>query len=201
MGSPYPYAKLDVVAVPDFGSGAMENVGLITFRETLLLLQPDAPTSQRQWFAYVMAHELAHMWFGNLVTMPWWDDIWLNEAFATWLEIKATDEVFPEFNASLGSLDWIHGAMNADSLVAARQIRQPIVSHHDIPSAFDSITYEKGAGVISMFERYVGKAQFQKALQNYMKKHAFGLATTDDFLAPSRSSELARGQERVRVVP
>ena len=183
MGSPYPYAKLDIVAVPDFGSGAMENIGLITFQETLLLLQPDAPTSQRQWFAYVMAHELAHMWFGNLVTMPWWDDVWLNEAFATWFEIKAANEVYPEYNADVASLAWIQRAMGQDSLVSARQIRQPIVSHHDIPSAFDSITYEKGAGVITMFENYVGKKAFRTALQNYMKKHAFGTATTEDFLA------------------
>ncbi|MFW6197666.1 MAG: M1 family metallopeptidase, partial [Myxococcota bacterium] len=98
LGRPYPYAKLDVVAVPDFASGAMENVGLVTFRDTLLLMDENPPEWQKRAFAYVMSHELAHMWFGNLVTMPWWDDLWLNEAFATWLGHRTVADVYPDYN-------------------------------------------------------------------------------------------------------
>ena len=126
FGIAYPYRKLDLVAVPDFAAGAMENVGLITFREWLLLLDAERATEgQRRAFAYVMAHELAHQWFGNLVTMPWWDDIWLNEAFATWMGDKVVHQLHPEYNSDLARLSSAHRAMNLDSLVSARSIRQP----------------------------------------------------------------------------
>jgi alanyl aminopeptidase len=182
FGSPYPYDKLDVIAVPDFASGAMENVGAITFREQLLLLNDDAPEDQRRDFAYVMAHELAHMWFGNLVTMPWWDDIWLNEAFATWMGNKAVRRVHPEYQADIGMVSGVHGAMRADSLTSARQIRQPIDSTHDIRNAFDVITYTKGGGVLEMFERWVGEDVFRDGVRDYLAAHRFGTATSDDFL-------------------
>lgn len=182
FGVPYPYAKLDVVAVPDFAAGAMENAGLITFREVLLLLGDDAPQRQRRAFAYVMAHELAHQWFGNLVTMEWWDDIWLNEAFATWMGNKAVDVVFPEHQSAISLLENVHHAMGVDSLVSARQIRQPIESNHDIRNAFDSITYRKGGGVLSMFETWLGEETFRDGIRAYIREHAWGNATYEDLL-------------------
>ena len=183
FGIPHPFEKLDIIAVPDFASGAMENVGAVTFREWLLLLdEKSAPTSQKQAFAYVMAHELAHQWFGNLVTMPWWDDIWLNEAFATWMGSRVVENVHPEYGADVLFLERVHGAMRSDALVNARQIRNPVTSTHDIRNAFDSITYSKGGGVLSMFETWMGKDVFRKGLQNYMERHRFSSATYEDLL-------------------
>lgn len=183
FGTPYPYDKLDIIAVPDFASGAMENAGAVTFRETLLLLDPEnAPEGQRRGMAYVMAHELAHMWFGNLVTMPWWNDIWLNEAFATWMGNKTIRHVHPEYHAAVGMVASVQGAMRADSLVSARQIRQPIDTNHDIRNAFDSITYRKGGGVLEMFERYMGEETFRNAIREHMGRHRFGTATATDLL-------------------
>ncbi len=183
FGIPYPYDKLDIIAVPDFASGAMENAGAITFRETLLLLDPDdAPESQRRGFAYVMAHELAHQWFGNLVTMPWWDDIWLNEAFATWMGTKCVAAVHPDYHADVGMVRSVHYAMRADSLVSARQIRQPIDTNHDIRNAFDAITYRKGGGVLEMFERWMGQDTFRDGIREHLSRHRFGTATADDLL-------------------
>src|SRR5690606_8514701 len=148
----------------------------------LLLLGPDAPEDQRRSFAAVMAHELAHQWFGNLVTMPWWDDIWLNEAFATWMGTKIVAQTNPEMNAPLGLLAGVHGAMGQDSLASARQIRQPIESDHDIRNAFDSITYQKGGAVLSMFEQWIGADAFREGIRVYLRQHRFGTATSDDLL-------------------
>ncbi|MFW6052018.1 MAG: M1 family metallopeptidase [Myxococcota bacterium] len=183
LGAPYPYEKLDIVAVPDFASGAMENVGLVTFRDSLLLMGDDPPEWQKRAFANVMAHELAHQWFGNLVTMPWWDDLWLNEAFATWLAPRVVAEVHPEHQPLLGLLEDVQHAMRADSLATARRIREPIDTSHDIRNAFDAITYEKGAAVLWMFEHWLGEATFRRGLQQYLRAHAFGTATTGDLLA------------------
>jgi alanyl aminopeptidase len=184
FGTAYPYDKLDILAVPDFASGAMENAGAVTFREWLLLVDPkSASDTQKRRFAGVMAHELAHQWFGNLVTMPWWDDIWLNEAFATWMGHKAVEEVYPEHKADIALHERALGAMGSDSLVNARQIRQPITNNHDIRNAFDGITYSKGGGVLSMFERYVGPDQFRDGVRHYLNKYRFGTATYDQFLA------------------
>ncbi len=183
FGVAYPYDKLDIIAVPDFASGAMENAGAITFRETLLLLDPEhAPEGQRRAFAYVMAHELAHQWFGNLVTMPWWDDIWLNEAFATWMGNKVMRHVHPEYHADVGMVESVHGAMGNDSLTSARQIRQPIETNHDIRNAFDSITYRKGGGVLEMFERWIGEDTFREGIREHLSRHRFGTATAEDLL-------------------
>ena len=183
FGRPYPFSKLDIIAVPDFASGAMENVGAVTFRESLLLLDPEnAPVEQRKWFTSVMAHELAHMWFGNLVTMPWWDDIWLNEAFATWMAARIVTTVHPEYGGDVSLQERVQRAMQQDSLVSARQIRQPIESTHDIRNAFDSITYSKGGGVLAMFERYMGEDTFQEGLRQYMTRHEYGSATYADLL-------------------
>jgi len=184
FGIPYPYRKLDLVAVPDFASGAMENVGLITFREWLLLLDEERATeSQRRAFAYVLAHELAHQWFGNLVTMPWWDDIWLNEAFATWMGNKVTEKLHPKYRVDLGELTSAQRAMRLDSLGSARSIRQPIETNHDIKNAFDSITYEKGGAVLAMFERWMGADTFRAGIRLYLRRHEGGTATSADLLA------------------
>ncbi len=184
FGVEYPYDKLDIVAVPDFGSGAMENVGLVTFREWLLLIdEEEAEESQKRAFAAVMAHELAHMWFGNLVTMPWWDDLWLNEAFATWMSSKVIRARYPEYGADVSQVLRTQGAMDPDSLTTARRIRQPIESNHDIRNAFDAITYSKGAGVLEMFERLLGEDTFREGLRLHMAEHRFGTATAEDLLA------------------
>lgn len=181
-GIAYPYDKLDIVAVPDFASGAMENAGLITFREQLLLLSEQPPESQIRGFTGVMTHELAHQWFGNLVTMPWWNDIWLNEAFATWITPRIVEEVAPEQHAMLYAAQSAHGAMGTDSLGAARRVRQPIESDHDIRNAFDGITYQKGAAVIATFERFVGDETFRRGIHAYLEEHRFGNAVGDDLL-------------------
>jgi len=192
FGIAYPYDKLDVVAVPDFGPGAMENAGLVTFRDWLLLIDPKAAgETQRRVSSFVIAHEFAHQWFGDLVTMQYWDDIWLNEAFATWMEYRIIGGLHPEYKSELELVDDMQDAMQSDSRVSARMIRQPITSTHDILNAFDSITYSKGGGVIGMFERYLGKDTFQSGVQSYLREHAFGNARTEDLLAAlSKSSGL-----------
>ena len=183
FGLEYPYDKLDIIAVPDKG-GAMENAGAVTFGDDLLLFdEKTAPVVQRRAYGEVMAHELAHQWTGDLVTAAWWDDIWLNEAFATWVASKIADQWDPAMGSKMGLLDGIQGAISSDVLVSARSIRQPIESTNDIQNAFDSITYEKGGGVLSMFERWVGADVFQRGLHDYLNAHRFGNATADDFLA------------------
>jgi alanyl aminopeptidase len=192
----YPYDKLDLIAVPDFGAGAMENAGAITFRDTLLLIREDASEGQLRRLAYVNAHELAHQWFGNLVTMPWWDDVWLNESFATWMGTRVVDEAYPEYKAKLSELGSTQGAMEVDSQASARQIRQPIESDHDIENAFDAITYAKGGAVLSMFERFLGPEAFRAGLRLYMARHRFGNATAQDLVAA-----LAEAAQKPDVAP
>ncbi len=183
FGRPYPFKKLDIIAVPDFASGAMENVGAVTFREYLLLVDEQAaPLAQRRSVVSVMAHEFAHMWFGNLVTMPWWDDIWLNESFATWMAARVLDNRYPEFDAGLRFRSWVQNAMGADSLASARQVRQPIKSDHDIRNAFDSITYAKGGAVLGMYESFLGAETFRAGIRSYMDQHAYGSATYEGLL-------------------
>lgn len=179
---PYPYAKLDIVAVPDFNFGAMENVGLIIYREQLLLFDDTISLDQKRAYMNVHAHELAHQWFGNLVTPVWWDDIWLNEAFATWMAHVSNNNIYPEQKFRQTLLERSLGAMRQDSLINARQIRQPIASNHDIQSAFDGITYSKGGGVLSMIESFMTPEEFRAGIQHYMKKHEFGTATANDFI-------------------
>ncbi len=181
-GFGYPFGKLDLAALPDFSAGAMENAGLVTYRDWLLLLDKDSsPSAVRSTFN-VEAHELAHQWTGDAVTTEWWNDIWLNEAFATWMQQKVAMEIHPEYRTDLGRIEGGEGAMQNDSLVSARMIRQPITGNGDIQTAFDSITYEKGASVIGMFEHFVGPQVFQKGMQAYIKAHAFGNATAPDLV-------------------
>ncbi len=181
FGIPYPFDKLDLITVPSFG-GAMENPGAITFSDRLLLLGADPPVSQQRGYAYVMAHELAHMWFGNLVTMRWWDDLWLNEAFASWMEGQTIQGTFPEFEPAAGAMEEALSAMDADSLGSARQIRQPITSTHDIQNAFDEITYSKGQSVLAMLERWMTPEVFRRGVQAYLRSHARGSATAEELL-------------------
>jgi cytosol alanyl aminopeptidase len=184
FGIAYPYPKLDLIAVPDFAAGAMENAGAITFRESLLLLDPDdAPESQRRAYMNVTAHELAHHWTGNLVTMPWWNDIWLNEAFATWAASRTLDALHPEQRAGIEQLESVLSVMDVDSRKSARTVRQPIVTTHDIANAFDGITYQKGAGVLAMFERYLGTERFRSGVAAYLRAHAHATATAADLFA------------------
>ena len=179
---PYPYAKLDIIAVPDFSAGAMENAGAITYREQLLLLDDEATARRKFAYASVHAHELAHHWFGNLVTPVWWDDIWLNEAFATWMAAVTLDRMDAAGGYRRSLLQRALGAMQVDSLSSVRQIRQPIASDHDIASAFDAITYSKGGGVLAMFERYLGAEAFRAGIQDYLQQYAWGNASADDFI-------------------
>ncbi len=185
FGTPYPYEKLDMLAIPlTVGFGAMENAGLITFTEGLILSDPAKQSKQRQHaWVFVAAHEIAHQWFGDLVTMRYWEDIWLNEGFANWMEAKVTGKVDPTYRDELGELDMRNGALNADSLVSARQIRQPIETPDDIAGVFDGITYNKGASVLNMFERYIGAATFQQGVREYLKSRAYGNATSKDFVS------------------
>jgi len=182
FGIPYPYAKLDLLAVPDFSAGAMENVGAITYRDSIMLVADDANPKTRRRFYRVHAHELAHQWFGDLVTPLWWDDIWLNEAFATWMAYVALDIWRPDdlYRRDLSARGV--AVMDADSRIAARRIRQPILSNHDISNAFDGITYSKGGAVLSMFESLLGREIFRTGVQDYLHKHAWGNASADDFV-------------------
>ncbi|RDS85352.1 M1 family metallopeptidase [Dyella psychrodurans] len=181
-GFGYPFGKLDLLAAPDFSAGAMENPGLVTFRDWLLLLDPDSPAKYVRGSFNVTAHELAHQWTGDTVTLAWWNDIWLNEAFATWMQQKVTMKVHPEYRADLDRISGAEGAMHNDSLTSARQIRQPITGNGDIETAFDGITYQKGAAVLGMFEGYVGEDTFQKGMRAYIQAHKFGNATADDLV-------------------
>lgn len=182
FGSPYPYAKLDLIAMPSSFGGAMENPGAVTYDEYLLLMDENAALSQRRSYTAVHAHELAHMWFGDLVTPEWWTDIWLNESFASWMMYKASNEFWPEGSFDRETMKAALGTMNADALVAARQIREPVQRSESIGDAFDSITYRKGGGVLGMLERFVGEEAFRDGVRLHMERHADGVANAQDFI-------------------
>jgi cytosol alanyl aminopeptidase len=187
FGIPFPYEKLDSVVMPisDF---AMENAGLITYAESTLLADPRNETiNHKRELAGTCAHEMAHQWFGDLVTTAWWNDTWLNEAFATWMERKIPGEWRPDWNLDVTAVNARIGAMRQDDLASARAIRQPIESNDDIANSFDDITYEKGAAVIEMFERWIGPEKFRSGVQLYLKQHAWGNATASDFEAAMSS--------------
>ena len=183
FGYGFPFAKLDLLAAPDFSAGAMENPGLIVFRDLALLLDANSPVRTRQRVFAVTAHELAHQWFGDTVTMAWWDDVWLNEAFATWLERKVEMQLKPEHHAEMDAMEGVQYAMNTDSLDSARRVRQPIGDSGDIEGAFDGITYSKGSAVLGMFEAYLGEDKFRSGIRQYVAKHEFANATADDLIS------------------
>jgi aminopeptidase N/puromycin-sensitive aminopeptidase len=187
FGIKYPYGKLDLIGLPDFSAGAMENVALITSREALLQLDDrNASLSQRKAVAITIAHEIAHQWFGDMVTMQWWDDVWLNEGFATWMEGKAVDAWKPDWNTGLdevsdGSILSTLGALNVDSLASTRSIQQPADTPEQIQELFDGIAYGKTAAVLRMLEAYLGPESFRAGVNEYLKQHAYGNSTADDF--------------------
>ena len=182
-GIPHPYEKLDSIAVPRPG-GAMENPGLITYASNLILARPRDETPRfKQAYAHVAAHEIAHLWFGDLVTHAWWDDLWLNESFATWLSDKTIERFEPGWNIRAKTVHDRDYAMKNDALTSARQIRQPIESNNDIINAFDPITYAKGGAVLGMFENWIGDHGFALALRRYLSTHADGIADAPAFLA------------------
>jgi cytosol alanyl aminopeptidase len=181
-GIPYPFAKLDSVAIPQFG-GAMENPGLITYGAEYMLFPPgNESIDQRAGWVSLTAHEQAHQWFGDLVTMSWWDDIWLNESFASWAGEKVTARMMPTWDPRWATVYTRALAMHADSLASARKIRQPVDSNDGIGEAFDRITYEKGQMVLTMIEAWVGEAAFQKGVRAYLTKYARQNTTSTDFL-------------------
>jgi alanyl aminopeptidase len=181
FGMPYPYEKLDVLAVPLFG-GAMEHPGLVTFNSGGLLARPGEDSLGRQRRFYnTQVHELAHQWFGDLVTMEWWDDLWLNESFATWATPRTVESLQPTWDAPVERVRGRSYALGADSLVTARRVRQPIQGEGDILNAFDGITYGKGAAVLAMVEGWLGQDAFQRGVRRHVRAHAHGTATAKDF--------------------
>jgi alanyl aminopeptidase len=184
FGMPFPYPKLDAVPIPiTVGFGAMENPGMITYRADLVLIPEAAPETRHRTYAYYAAHEIAHQWFGDLVTPAWWDDLWLNESFATWLPGKAMVGLYPGWVEPTMLVEARGNSLYADSLGTVRRVREPIRTEHDIYSAFDGITYGKGAAVLRMFERHAGEDGFRRGVQKYLETHAHKTATAADFLA------------------
>jgi puromycin-sensitive aminopeptidase len=180
-GIPYPSDKVDLVALPDFAAGAMENLGCITFRESVLLVDPATSTQQEeQLVADVVSHELAHMWFGDLVTMRWWNGIWLNEAFATFMEVAACDAFRPAWKRwETFSLDRT-AAFEVDSLATTRPVEFEVVSPADADGMFDVLTYEKGGSLLRMLEQYLGEDRFRDGIRHYLQAHSYGNTETSD---------------------
>lgn len=182
FGIKYPFGKLDQIAIPDFQAGAMENAGAITYRETLLLADPKTVSdAQKRNIAGVIAHEVAHQWFGDLVTMKWWDDIWLNEGFATWMTSKPLEAWKPEWKQNEEDVVADSGSMNVDSVVATRPIHQAAETREEINALFDGIAYGKTAAVLRMVESYVGPDTFRAGVNRYLQQHQYGNATAKDF--------------------
>jgi aminopeptidase N len=194
FGTPYPLPKLDNVAGPGRSQffGAMENWGAIFSFEHILLLDPSISTeADRQGVFKVAAHEIAHQWFGNLVTMSWWDDLWLNEGFASWMSGRTTEKLYPEWNTVLGAVKERENAMTRDALVTTHPVVQHVETVEQASQAFDAITYEKGEAVIRMLEGYVGPEAWRTGVRSYMKRHAYGNTVSDDLW---REVEAAAGK-------
>ena len=185
FGIPYPLEKLDHIAIPDFAAGAMENWGCITYRETALLVDPEnSSAGTRQRVAEVVAHEMAHMWFGDLVTMEWWDDLWLNESFASWMGTKATDWAFPEWDmwTQFVNMD-TNRALSLDGLKNSHPIEQEVKDPAEISQLFDAISYSKGASVIRMLEQFLTPDVFRQGLHQYLTANQYANARTEDLWA------------------
>ena len=175
FGIKYPLPKLDLIAIPDFAAGAMENWGAITFRETILLYDPKtSSTRTKQFIAEVISHEIAHQWFGNLVTMKWWNDLWLNESFATYMATKFVDQFYPEWEMwDQFTEDAMNTAMNLDALRSSHPIDVPVKSPSEIREIFDAISYDKGGCILRMLEDYVTESKFRRGLKAYLKKYSY----------------------------
>lgn len=182
FGIKYPFEKLDLIGIPDFAAGAMENTGAITFRDALLLIdEKNAPTYAYKEIGAVISHEIAHMWFGDLVTMKWWDDLWLNEGFATWMETKPLQAWKPEWHMELEDVLDSGNSLNLDSLQNTRPIHQAVNTPAQIEELFDAIAYGKAAAVLRMLEDYLGPETFRAGVNAYLKAHQYGNATETDF--------------------
>ncbi|HEX9458448.1 MAG TPA: M1 family metallopeptidase, partial [Thermoanaerobaculia bacterium] len=178
----YPFGKLDLIGIPDFEAGAMENAGAITFRETALLLDDKtASVEAKRGVAGVIAHEIAHQWFGDLVTMKWWDDIWLNEGFATFMAPKPLIAWHPEWRNDLDQVNGTNGSLGIDSTRSTRPIRQKAETRNEINALFDGIAYGKTAAVLRMEENWVGEETFRDGIRAYLKKYSYGNAAAEDW--------------------
>jgi len=182
FGVSYPMPILDLIALPDFASGAMENWGAVTYRESALLVDPEhSSIHNTQWVALVIAHELAHQWFGNLVTMEWWTHLWLNEGFASWIEYLAVDHIFPEWNIWTQFVRQdLSRALQLDALENTHPIEIPVRNTDEIGEIFDAVSYSKGASVIRMIADYIGEKKFRRGLGHYLKRHQYANASTRD---------------------
>src|SRR5438093_4991706 len=180
FGIPYDLPKLHMIAVPEFAYGAMENWGAITFREILLHADKDTSTSTKKSIAEVIAHEIAHMWFGDLVTMKWWDDLWLNESFATFMAYKVVDWAYPHWKIWQDFVESKEGALAADALVNTHPIYSEVKSPAEATELFDVITYEKGCAVLRMAERYLGEDAFGRGIRRYIRRFKNGNAQGAD---------------------
>src|SRR5215475_6085920 len=182
FGIKYPFEKLDMIGLPDFAAGAMENTGLITYREVILLIDDrKASVGLHREVAAVIAHEIAHQWFGDLVTMKWWDDIWLNEGFATWMETKPIAAWKPEWHLELDDVQGTTGSLNVDGLKNTRPVHQAAETPAQIQELFDGIAYGKAAAVLRTLEAYLGPETFRAGVDQYLKLHSYDNATADDF--------------------
>jgi aminopeptidase N/puromycin-sensitive aminopeptidase len=182
FGIPYPLPKLDLVAIPDFEAGAMENFGCITYRETDLLIdEKTASIRAKQNVAEVVAHEMAHQWFGDLVTMEWWNNLWLNEGFATWMETKPVGAWHPEWNIPQQDAEELGATMDYDAQKITRPIRSQVETPDQINEQFDPISYGKAGGILAMIENYLGEETFRHGVHNYLEAHRYANATAEDF--------------------
>jgi len=182
FGVPFPLPKLDLIAAPgEITGGAMENWGAIFYSQDFLLFDPATSTErERQLVFLVVSHEMAHQWFGDLVTMAWWDNLWLNEGFARWMQTHAADSLHPEWNTGLQAAQIFETGKREDAQISTHAVLQPVVSAEQAAQAFDSITYNKGAAVITMLEAYAGADNFRNGVREYMRKHAFGSTVDSD---------------------
>ena len=182
FGIRYPMPKLDMIAIPDFEAGAMENFGAITYRETDFLIdEKTASLGQKKQVGLVVAHEMAHQWFGDMVTMQWWDNIWLNEGFATWMETKSANAWHPEWRYYEDDAQGLDGTLNLDSQPTTHAIRAKADTPAAINEMFDGISYGKGGAVLAMVENYLGEETFRQGVHNYLSAHLYGNATAEDF--------------------
>jgi aminopeptidase N/puromycin-sensitive aminopeptidase len=198
-GIPYPFGKLDIVGVPDFEAGAMENTAAIFYRESLLFIDDkNSSVDSHQAVFEVLAHEMAHQWFGDLVTMKWWDNIWLNEGFATWMALKPSQALHPEWNANLDAVQATDTALTLDALVNTHSIRATAETPEEINALFDPISYEKAGAVLRMIESYVSPEVFRRGVNVYLRKFSYSNATAEDFWT---SLSAASGRPVDKIMP